>query len=170
MRFLGQALAASVLALAACAGGEKQANNDTTSTAAAPAAAESAAAPAANSAAASTGAPITGQIHEVDMVGDEKGYRFEPANITIKEGDGVKFVMKSGGPHNVAFDSTAIPAGAAEKLKANMPNQMSPLQSQFFMNPGETYTVSFAGVPKGTYNYHCVPHLAMNMKGTITVQ
>jgi plastocyanin len=38
------------------------------------------------------------------------------------------------------------------------------------MNPNEAYTVSFAGLPKGTYNYHCTPHLAMGMKGTVTVQ
>jgi plastocyanin len=171
MRFIGQALLASVFVLGACAGGEKQAATDTTSTAEAPAATTptDSATPAAG-AATGTAAPITGQIHEVKMIGDEKGYRFEPATITIKQGDGIKWINVSGGPHNVAFDSTTIPAGATAKLEANMPNQMSPLQSQFFMNPNESYTVSFADVPKGTYPYHCVPHLAMNMKGTIVVQ
>ena len=37
------------------------------------------------------------------MIGDAKGYRFEPADITIKQGDAIKFIMVSGGPHNVAF-------------------------------------------------------------------
>jgi plastocyanin len=38
------------------------------------------------------------------------------------------------------------------------------------MNPEEAYTISFAGAPKGKYPYHCLPHLAMNMKGVITVE
>jgi plastocyanin len=38
------------------------------------------------------------------------------------------------------------------------------------MNPNENVTISFAGVAPGAYNYHCTPHLAMNMKGVITVQ
>jgi plastocyanin len=170
MRFFGPALLASVFVLGACAGGDNKAA-DTESTAA-PAAsttpAESAT-PAAG-AASESGAPITGTTHEVKMVFDGQKYTFEPANLTIKAGDGVKWVMKSGGPHDVAFDEAGIPAGAADKLKANMPNQQMPLQSPFLMNQDETYTVSFAGAPTGTYNYHCTPHLAMGMKGTITVQ
>ena len=104
------------------------------------------------------------------MVGDEKGYRFEPANITVKQGDGVKFTMVSGGPHNVAFDPATIPAAGMPQLKSNMPNQMAELSSPMMMNPNESYTISFAGVAPGAYNYHCTPHLAMGMKGTITVQ
>lgn len=176
MRFIGQAaLIAGAIVLGACGGGQKNAaaTSDTTAAAApAPAASESAAAPAAGGAAAtsSAGAPITGKTWEVKMVGDEQGYRYDPATLTIKQGDGVKFTMVSGGPHNVAFDSTTIPAGATAQLTANMPNQMAPLQSNFLMNAGESETISFAKVPKGTYPYHCVPHLAMGMKGTITVQ
>ena len=56
------------------------------------------------------------------MIGDEKGYRFEPANITVKQGDGIKFTMVSGGPHNVAFDAAAIPAAGKDQLAANIPN------------------------------------------------
>jgi plastocyanin len=120
-----------------------------------------------------TGAqPATGQTHTVRMVGDPaRGtYAFEPANITIKRGDAVKWVMVSGGPHNVQFEANAIPAGAQAQLTANMPNQATPLGSPMMMNPNEEYTVSFAGVPAGRYNYVCTPHLAMNMRGTVTVQ
>ena len=182
MRFLGQALLASAFVLGACAGGEKKAAaaDTTTSTAAttpaAPAeSASTAPAPGASTAPAApsssvAAAPITGKTWEVKMLGDQQGYRFDPANLTIKAGDGVKFIMISGGPHNVAFDSTAIPAGATAQLSANMPNQMAPLQSNFMMNPNETYTISFAKVPTGVYNFHCVPHLVLGMKGTITVQ
>jgi plastocyanin len=104
------------------------------------------------------------------MVGDDKGYRYEPANITVKAGDGIKFVMVSGGPHNVAFDPATVPAAAKAQLTANMPQQMSELSSPMMMNPNETYTISFGKMPAGKYEFHCTPHLAMGMKGTITVQ
>lgn len=167
MRFLGLTFVASAFVLGACGGGENQA--DTAATAA-PAAADTAAAPAAPAAAAGTAAPITGTTHEVKMVGDEKGYRYEPADITLKQGDGIKFVMVSGGPHNVAFDPAVIPADVKSQLSANMPNQQGELSSPLFMNAGESYTISFANIKPGAYPYHCTPHLAMNMKGTITVK
>jgi plastocyanin len=51
-----------------------------------------------------------------------------------------------------------------------MPNPIAALSGTMMTNPNETYTVSFAGVPAGTYHYYCVPHLALGMKGIITVQ
>lgn len=169
MRFYGLALIASAAVLAAC-GGDKNTTTDSAgaTAAAAPAAgATTAAAPASGTAAA---APITGKTVEVKMIGDDKGYRFDPADITIKQGDGIKFIMVSGGPHNVAFDPAAVPANAKPALSANMPNQIAELSSPMLMNPNETYTISFANVPAGKYDFHCTPHLAMGMKGTITVQ
>jgi plastocyanin len=119
-----------------------------------------------------TGAqPATGQTHTVRMLLDAQGaYRFDPANITIKRGDAVKWLMVSGGPHNVAFEADKLPSGAQAQLSANMPNQQGPLSSPMMMNPNEEYTASFAGVPPGNYPYVCTPHLAMNMRGTVTVQ
>ena len=165
MRFSKLALVASAFFLAAC-GGSDSGNTDTAAMAGDTAAA------AATTPATTTGAaaPITGTTHEVKMIGDEKGYRFEPANLTIKAGDGVKWEMVSGGPHNVAFDPAKVPADSKSQLMANMPNQMSELSSPMFMNPGEAYTISFANVKPGKYDYVCTPHLAMGMVGSITVE
>jgi plastocyanin len=166
MRFLGIAVVSSVLALGACGGGGEQ-KADSAATPAVDTTAQAATTPAAPAGAA---AAITGTTHEVKMVGDEKGYRFEPADITVKAGDGIKFTMVSGGPHNVAFDPATIPADVKPQLSANMPNQQGELSSPLFSNAGESYIISFANVKPGQYPYHCTPHLAMGMKGTITVQ
>lgn len=164
MRFNGLALVAGTMAIVACSGGDKGAAETTqqqNDTAAAPATTTTAGTQAAM-------APITGKTHEVRMVGDGQTYKFEPANLTIKQGDGVRWIMVSGGPHNVAFQNVAD--AAKSQLMANMPNQMKELTSPMMMNANENYTASFANVPTGKYNYVCEPHAAMNMTGSITVE
>lgn len=162
MRVLGVALLSGVVLLGACGGGESpEAATDTAATAA----------PAVTPAPSGTmtAAPVTGTVHEVRMVGDATGYRYEPANITVKPGDGIKFIMISGGPHNVAFDAATIPADQKDQLFANMPNSMDG-SSPMFVNPNEEWTLSLGNIKPGKYPFHCTPHLAMNMKGEITVQ
>ncbi len=180
MRFYGIALLASAAVLGAC-GGEKPAVD----TAAANAAAASATTPAATTPAATTPAPAagavaaipaTGATHEVKMIGDATGYKFEPADVTVKAGDAVKFIMISNGPHNVAFTGIADAAVKAQ-LDANMPatsssgaTKLGELSGPLLMTANEGYTISFAGIPVGKYDFNCTPHLAMNMKGSITVK
>jgi plastocyanin len=167
MRFYGLALLASAAVLGACGGGDKAKTADTTATATPPAGAAPAAAPTAGAA---TKVAATGANHDVKMVGDDKGYRFEPADITVKSGDQITFTMVTGGPHNVAFDPATVPADSKSQLDANMDNKISELSSPMLMNPNEKYVISFGGVKPGSYPFHCTPHLAMGMKGTITVQ
>jgi plastocyanin len=162
--------------MGACAGGEKKPADtthvavDTSSTSTTTTASTSSTTPAPAGGAVAM-APITGATKTVNMVGDAKGYRFEPANFTIKQGDGVKFVVVSMGPHNVAFDPATIPADQKAQLDANMgTDKMGELSSNMKMNPGDAITISFAKIKPGQYPYHCVPHLALNMKGVITVQ
>ena len=167
MRFQRVALVSSAIVLSAfvgaCGGGSK----DAAPAASTPAAAPAAAAPAGGAVAA---LPITGKTWEVKMVGDGNAYKFEPADLTIKEGDGIKFTVVSIPPHNVAFDPAVIPADVKGQLDANMgPNKIGELSSALLLNIGDAVTISFAGIKPGKYDFHCTPHLAMNMKGSVTV-
>jgi plastocyanin len=165
MRFNALALVASAIVLGACGGG-----NDAGTSGDTPAPAPGGAAGGTAGGAAATPAPITGTTHVVNMVGDDKGYRFEPANIPIKAGDGIRFVSVSIPPHNVGFDPALIPDDVEGQLNANMPETMAPLEGKMLATVGESYTVSFANIKPGTYRVHCTPHRPMNMYGTITVQ
>ncbi|MEO6446324.1 MAG: plastocyanin/azurin family copper-binding protein [Gemmatimonadaceae bacterium] len=160
MRFYGIALATSAFVLAACGGGE----STPADTAAATPAVETPAA-----AVAGTAAPITGTIHEVKMLGDEKGYRYEPATIVAKAGDGIKFIMVSGGPHNVSFDPATISADSKDQLMANMPNSTEG-SSPMLMTANETWTLSLGNLKAGKYPFICTPHIAMGMKGELEIQ
>jgi plastocyanin len=174
MRFYELAVAVGVITLGACAGGETK-PADTTHVAVDTSSTTTTTTGSATTTGATGGAvtmaPITGKTQTVNMVGDAKGYRFEPANITVKQGDGIKFVVVSGGPHNVAFDPATIPSDVKGQLDANMgTDKMGELSSNMKMNAGESVTVSFGKIKPGQYPFHCVPHLALNMKGVITVQ
>jgi plastocyanin len=148
--------------LVACGGDNKR--PDTTATTPAPS--PTGAAPVAGGAAAA----VTGKTWDVKMFGDATGYRFEPVDLAIKVGDGVRWTVVNGAPHNVTFWSDSIPANAAARLQPNMGQTAGPLTGEMLMNPSQTYLVSFAGLPPGEYHYYCTPHLAYNMKGVITVQ
>jgi plastocyanin len=151
-------VAGLALALAAC-GGEKKAENQQTTTTPEQQPAQAAPAPAGKA-----------KTHDVNMVLDGSNYKFDPSSLVINAGDVVRYHNKSGGPHNVSFWPDSVPAGAAEVLKRSMPNQMAPLEGPLLTDPEAVYEVNFAGAPKGLYKFFCLPHLALGMKGDLTVQ
>ncbi len=113
----------------------------------------------------------SGPVVEVKMTGNgSTRAAFEPSSLTIAPGTTVRFINVSGGPHNIAFWQDSVPAGAAAVLNANMQNTVDNLSGPFLTTPNETYDVSFANTPKGTYKGFCTPHLTLGMKLAITVQ
>ena len=156
-------LAGLAFVLAAC-GGEQKAGEQQTTTQDQPA-------PAGDAAPSGDAAPAPGgTTHDVQMVLEGSSYKYVPDQLTIKAGDVVRFHNASGGPHNVSFWADSIPAGAADVLKAGMPDQMAPLEGSLLTEPNAVYTVNFAKAPAGEYKYSCLPHLALGMKAKITVQ
>ena len=118
-------------------------------------------------------APATpaGPVVEVKMTGNgSTRAAFEPSTITVPAGATVRFTNVSGGPHNITFWSDSVPAGGAAALNAGMKNTVDNLSGPFLTQPNETYEVSFANAPKGTYKGYCTPHLTLGMKIAITVQ
>lgn len=161
-------VAGAVLFLAAC-GGEKKAEAPA---AAAPEAAAPAPAPAADAPAmAPAAAPAaTGATVDVNMELVGSAYKYDPATITVKAGDVIRFHNKSGGPHNIAFDGAGIPAGSSGAVDAALgATKMGPLTGALVMEPDAIITFSTAGLPAGAYNFHCTPHQALGMKGVLTV-
>src|SRR2546425_987004 len=110
-------------------------------------------------------------VVEVKMTGDGTSKAaFEPATLTIKAGSVVRFINVSGGPHDIAFYTDSVPKGAVDALKKGMANTMGDLVGPFLTQPNEHYDVSFAGAPAGKYRGYCLPHVALGMHITITVQ
>jgi plastocyanin len=158
-------LAGLAFVLAACGGGEQKAGEQQTTTDQDAPAGDTAAAPAGEAAPAAGGA-----THDVNMVLEGSSYKYVPDQLTIKSGDVVRFHNVSGGPHNVSFWADSVPGGAADALKAGMPDQMAPLEGSLLTEPNAIYAINFAKAPAGEYKFYCLPHLALGMKGKLTVQ
>jgi plastocyanin len=148
-RFFQAPLIAALALAAACGGGENQP---------APAATEApAAAPAA--APGGTGPAAAGNVIEVQMITTDGGAsgRFEPAQITARQGDVIRIINDGGGVHNLAFAANKNPSGAA-----------LPPSSPFLAGAGQTADVPVT-MGAGSYNFECTPHAMMGMVGTLTV-
>ena len=112
----------------------------------------------------------TGAVREVRMLEARDGqFVFEPATLSIRVGDVVRWVNVSGGMHNVAFYANQIPTGAKQLLDAAMPGRLTDLTGPLLERSGQSYEISFADMPAGVYGYYCTPHEMLGMKAQLTV-
>lgn len=102
-----------------------------------------------------------GQLHIVKMVSTKDGRQFfDPAELTIKVGDTVRWVNECeegvACTHSAQAYPDKIPAGAEA------------FDSGLLTEQGQQYEHTFT-VP-GEYEYFCLPHEALGMKGKVIVQ
>ena len=72
--------------------------------------------------------------------------------------------------YNLYTAYETLPADSKAQLDANFgTDRMAELSSNLKMNPGDSFTLSLGGLKPGAYEFNCTPHLAMGMKGVITV-
>ena len=93
-------------------------------------------------------------IKEVTDYDAKKQNFFSPDKLTIQPGDTVNFVNAQDEMHDVMFVN--VPNGVDGMI-------MSPMMEK----KGDKFSYTFT-VP-GTYQFHCHPHEALGMKGTIIV-
>jgi plastocyanin len=129
-------------ALGAC--GDKAAAPDSRPAEEAPATAPAAPAP-------------TGTVVEVKAITDDKGNRFEPAEVEAKPGDVLRVVLVSG-VHNIHFLPDSNPG------KSGLPEPSDMLQL-----PGQTVDVAIT-FGTGEYYFQCDPHAALGMIGKLEVE
>ena len=100
--------------------------------------------------------PAKADEYTVKMVSNpdaEQVYSFEPEELTIQPGDTVTWVNEQDDIHNAVAD--AGPEGAEL------------FESPMLEEAGQSWSVTLD--VEGTYSYHCHPHAAMGMRGTIVV-
>lgn len=136
------------LMLSSCTGGDRSGG-------------EAAGSGSASSAATPTAGPVVpgpgGKIVKVDMITDETGNYFEPADFEVNKGDVIRFTLVSG-VHNGHFVADSSPGARG------LPPARPLLQL-----PGQTTDVLVTW-DAGRYYYHCDPHALIGMIGHATVK
>src|SRR5262245_40655936 len=117
-------------------------------------------------AAAGSAAPPLPQVHEVRMTG-----RFVPAETTARAGDTVRFILQSGGPHNIQFFADSMSGGALRLLEGAMggKEKVGPVSSPMLVLEKETYEIAVPALPPGRYPFVCLPHQGSRMLGALIV-
>ncbi len=87
-------------------------------------------------------------VHEVQMV----NFEFVPSELTIQEGDTVKWINVSSTYHTSTSGSNCSPDG---------------IWNSGFLAPGAEFLLPFD--TSGTFLYFCIPHCGLGMIGTVTV-
>ena len=104
--------------------------------------------------------PKPGKLVTVRMVDlSPTKYRFEPAAIRAASGDTIRFVQTGVMPHNVDFRT--LPAGVKLGAATTGP---------YLLTKGQTCDLVIDDrFMTGDYAFVCAPHMALGMKGQITI-
>ena len=104
-------------------------------------------------------------VHEIRLTG-----RFDPAIFEAHAGDSLRFVLTSGGPHNVQFVADSLAAPMRVLLEQAMPgDKIGPLSGPLLISTGETYAFKVPDLPPGRYPFVCLPHVTSNMRGVLII-
>ena len=95
--------------------------------------------------------PAMADTVSVKMGTDNGMLKFDPATVTIKSGDTIKWENNKMSPHNVVFEN------ATDKSHKNL-----------VFSPGDGYESTFNEA--GEYSYYCEPHRGAGMVGKVVVQ
>lgn len=122
--------------------------------------------------------PESGQVASDTVTIKVVDFAFEPATVTVRPGDVVRFVNTNFTAHNVEFTKTPAETKLGEEYV--VPVEQIGTRAVIFPPPrigpyltdeGEAYefviTDAFAA---GEYRYGCTPHGSMGMKGKLIVE
>jgi plastocyanin len=115
---------------------------------------------------------VEGVPEDADHVVDMQAVAFEPAELTISQGETVAWKHAAGEPHSVTAYEEDIPSDAEywasggfdseEAARTGWENGKGAIAS------GQSYVHTFETA--GTHEYVCIPHEAAGMVGTVIVE
>jgi plastocyanin len=115
---------------------------------------------------------VEGVPDNADHVVDMKAVAYDPAELTVSQGDTVAWRYAAGEPHSVSAYGDGIPDGATywasggfeseEAARSGWEDGKGAVQS------GQSYVRTFETT--GTHEYFCIPHEVAGMVGTVTVE
>jgi plastocyanin len=94
---------------------------------------------------------------------------FRPARVTIRPGDILEFTVESGGPYVIGFEPADFGPKERAMMDAAIPNRTASLRSGVLPRPGSRLALVLPALPKGSYRFSAVTHIAYRMAGVLVV-
>jgi plastocyanin len=115
---------------------------------------------------------VEGVPDEADHVVDLQAVAFEPAELTIQQGETVAWRFAAGEAHNVVAYESELPVDADYWASGGFESESAAREGwengRGAVQSGQSYVKTFETA--GEYEYFCVPHEAAGMVGTIIVE
>lgn len=101
---------------------------------------------------------VSANEHVVQVITDNENgiVSFSPKYIVIKKGDTVTWVNTVADYHNMITYPDGFPKGSKG------------FESPYLEKVGDKWSYTFEDI--GTFQYHCIPHIMMGMRGVVTVE
>ncbi len=115
---------------------------------------------------------VEGVPEDVDHVVDMQAVAFEPAELTVEQGESVAWTYAAGEAHSVTAYQDEIPEDAAYWASGGFESEEAAREGwengQGAVQSGQTYVHTFETT--GEHGYFCIPHEAAGMVGTVLVE
>jgi plastocyanin len=111
------------------------------------------------------------KVHEIrlEVNADKEEYRFSPNRVSAKPGDVLLFRALTGTPHSIVFEGTKLSGTAREALNGAMARRSADLSSPLLTPDGTEYRIAVPALPRGTYEFFCLPHRAYDERGVLQI-
>ncbi len=86
--------------------------------------------------------------------------RMEPARLTVRPGDVLRFRVMGGAPHAVGMLAAGLDARVAAAWNRAFPDRVGELRGPLLLQAGDQYSLVVPKVPDGTYQLFCTTHRA----------
>jgi plastocyanin len=111
------------------------------------------------------------KVHEIrlDANPEKEIFRFSPAQVTARPGDVLLFRAVTGTPHSIVFESGGLSGPAHEALNGALSRRSGDLSSPLLTPNGAEYRMVVPALPRGRYEFFCLPHRAYDMRGVLQI-
>ena len=106
---------------------------------------------------------------ELECASDGSTCRFRPGEVHVSPGESVEFVVLSGGPYVVGFQAADLSPEGRSVLNQAIPERSGDLEGPLLRGPGARFRITIPGLPKGSYHFAAVTHVAYRMGGTLII-
>lgn len=117
-------------------------------------------------------APLHGQrVHQVKLIhGTGDMFRFDPNRVDARPGEVLEFVVQSGGPYVIGFEALDLTESGRALLDQAIPDHSAPLRGPVLPGPGSRFRIVLPSLPRGSYRFASITHLAYRMGGLLVIK